>query len=83
MPTRLLESHYPYPAPTSDWPRPPSNLSSSRINTGWIPASPHSHFTACWRWNRHSVSKRRLLILRRRGKIPRRQFIITTTRRKL
>ena len=71
MPTRLLDSHYPYPypypAPTSDWPRPPSNWSSSRINTGWIPASPRSHFTTCWRWNRHSVPKRRLLILGRRG----------------
>jgi len=26
-----------------------------------------SHFTTCWRWNRHSVPKRRLLIFRRRG----------------
>ena len=26
-----------------------------------------SHFTTCWRWNRHSVPKRQLLILRRRG----------------
>jgi len=26
-----------------------------------------SHFTTCWRWNRHSVPKRRLLILRRSG----------------
>ena len=26
-----------------------------------------SHFITCWRWNRHSVPKRRLLILRRRG----------------
>ena len=69
MPTRQLNSHYPYPypAPTSDWPRPPSNWSSSSINMGWIPASPHSHFTTCWRWNRHSVPKRRLLLLRCRG----------------
>jgi hypothetical protein len=26
-----------------------------------------SHFITCWRWNRHSFPKRRLLILRRRG----------------
>ena len=26
-----------------------------------------SHFTTCWRWNRHSVLKRCLLILRRQG----------------
>jgi len=26
-----------------------------------------SDFTTCWRWNRHRVPKRRLLILRRRG----------------
>jgi hypothetical protein len=25
------------------------------------------HFITCWRWNRHSVPKRRRLILRRRG----------------
>ena len=72
MPTCLLDSHhpYPYPTPTSDWPRPPSNWSSSCINTGWIPATPHSHFTTCWRWNRHSVPKRRLLILKTPGKYP-------------
>ena len=29
--------------------------------------TPGKYFTTCWRWNRHSVPKRRLLILRRRG----------------
>jgi hypothetical protein len=33
----------------------------------WMLIKLHSHFITCWRWNRHSVPKRRLLILRRRG----------------
>jgi hypothetical protein len=36
----------------------------SIFNRWW---SVDSHFITCWRWNRHSVPKRRLLILRRRG----------------
>ena len=45
-----------------------AQVSAPPVNTlAWLGlASPHSYFT-CWRWNRHSVPKRRLLILRREG----------------
>jgi hypothetical protein len=36
-----------------------------------------SHFITCWRWNRHSVPKRRILILRRRGNIQKTIYQIT------
>ena len=38
---------------------------SSIFNRWWSVSD--SHFTTCWRWKWHSVPKRRLLILRRRG----------------
>jgi hypothetical protein len=40
----------------------------------------HSHFITCWRWNRHSVPKRRVLILRRgRGNTQKRIFHYNNT----
>jgi hypothetical protein len=52
---------------TSDWPGPLFPTFLFPYKYGQFPACPHSHFIACWRWNRYSVTKRRLLILRRRG----------------
>jgi hypothetical protein len=56
----------PCPSPLID----PDHLTPTTLfpyKYGQFLACPHSHFITCWRWNRHSVPKHRLLILRRRG----------------
>jgi hypothetical protein len=60
----------------------PRRLSIKSRLFGTLHTHTHSHFTTCWRWNRE-CSETSAFNTPTTVKIPRRQFIITITRRKL